>query len=88
MEEGGAAFGDEVKLLNSHGPSMPKYMNRVHTGYDCNKYNQTHYDHDNPPRRRWFKGINSTYSTPISLTILNLLLILKRMMDAVLRLAS
>lgn len=49
MEEGGAAFGDEVKLLNSHGPRKPKYMNRVHTGYDWNKYNQTHYDHDNPP---------------------------------------
>ena len=27
----------------------PKYFNRVHTGYDWNKYNQTHYDHDNPP---------------------------------------
>ena len=22
---------------------------RVHTGYEWNKYNQTHYDHDNPP---------------------------------------
>jgi len=21
----------------------------VHTGYEWNKYNQTHYDHDNPP---------------------------------------
>ncbi|CDP04749.1 unnamed protein product [Coffea canephora] len=27
----------------------PKYFNLVHTGYRWNKYNQTHYDHDNPP---------------------------------------
>jgi hypothetical protein len=25
------------------------YVYRVHTGYEWNKYNQTHYDHDNPP---------------------------------------
>ncbi|EOD09529.1 hypothetical protein EMIHUDRAFT_461772 [Emiliania huxleyi CCMP1516] len=33
------------------GPmSKPRrYFNRVHTGYEWNKYNQTHYDHDNPP---------------------------------------
>ena len=30
-------------------PRKPKYFNRVHTGYEWNKYNQTHYDHDNPP---------------------------------------
>lgn len=30
-------------------PRRPKYFNRVHTGYEWNKYNQTHYDHDNPP---------------------------------------
>jgi len=27
----------------------PRYFNRVRTGYEWNKYNQTHYDHDNPP---------------------------------------
>lgn len=27
----------------------PRYFNRVQMGYDWNKYNQTHYDHDNPP---------------------------------------
>ncbi|KYK57488.1 hypothetical protein DCS_04498 [Drechmeria coniospora] len=27
----------------------PKYFNRVQMGYDWNKYNQTHFDHDNPP---------------------------------------
>lgn len=30
-------------------PQKPKYFNRVHTGFDWNKYNQTHYDLDNPP---------------------------------------
>jgi hypothetical protein len=30
-------------------PRKPKYFNRVHTGYEWNKYNQTHYDSDNPP---------------------------------------
>ena len=29
-------------------PRKPCYFNRVMTGYDWNKYNQTHYDHDNP----------------------------------------
>ncbi|KAI6180337.1 Cactin [Aphelenchoides besseyi] len=27
----------------------PRYFNRVNTGFDWNKYNQTHYDMDNPP---------------------------------------
>ena len=27
----------------------PKFFNRVQLGYEWNKYNQTHYDHDNPP---------------------------------------
>lgn len=27
----------------------PRYFNRVKTGYDWNKYNQTHYDSENPP---------------------------------------
>ncbi|XP_074298206.1 splicing factor Cactin-like [Silene latifolia] len=30
-------------------PRKPKYLNRVHTGYEWNKYNRTHYDYDNPP---------------------------------------
>jgi Conserved mid region of cactin/Cactus-binding C-terminus of cactin protein len=33
----------------SHRPRKPKYFNRVQLGYEWNKYNQTHYDHDNPP---------------------------------------
>ncbi|KAG0310392.1 hypothetical protein BGZ99_000408 [Dissophora globulifera] len=27
----------------------PRFFNSVHTGNEWNKYNQTHYDHDNPP---------------------------------------
>lgn len=30
-------------------PRKPKFFNRVHTGYDWNKYNRAHYDADNPP---------------------------------------
>eukprot|EP00934_Nitzschia_sp_Nitz4_P007765 Nitzschia sp. Nitz4//scaffold3_size479765//375093//376886//NITZ4_000158-RA/size479765-processed-gene-1.485-mRNA-1//1//CDS//3329550932//7755//frame0 len=54
-DELGAA--DEVALSTTkayswqdrYAPRKPKYFNRVKTGYDWNKYNQTHYDHDNPP---------------------------------------
>ncbi|KAL2457902.1 Cactin [Abeliophyllum distichum] len=58
MEEGDAVFGsnDEVNVdsqvywwHDKYRPRKPKYFNRVHTGYEWNKYNQTHYDHDNPP---------------------------------------
>ncbi|KAK3016034.1 hypothetical protein RJ639_005294 [Escallonia herrerae] len=58
VEEGDAVFGssDEVNLdsqvywwHDKYRPRKPKYFNRVHTGYEWNKYNQTHYDHDNPP---------------------------------------
>ena len=30
-------------------PRKPHYFNRVQMGYEWNKYNQTHYDHENPP---------------------------------------
>ncbi|KAI5454835.1 hypothetical protein NCC49_002117 [Naganishia albida] len=30
-------------------PRKPRFFNRVHTGFEWNKYNQTHYDTDNPP---------------------------------------
>ncbi|KAK7337157.1 hypothetical protein VNO77_17718 [Canavalia gladiata] len=58
MEDGDAVFGSgaEVNLdsqvywwHDKYRPRKPKYFNRVHTGYEWNKYNQTHYDHDNPP---------------------------------------
>ena len=54
--DGSAAFGGEVSLHSSvywwhdkYRPRKPQYYNRIHTGYEWNKYNQTHYDHDNPP---------------------------------------
>lgn len=46
---------DEVNLdqvywwQDKYRPRKPRYFNRVKTGYEWNKYNQTHYDHDNPP---------------------------------------
>ncbi|CAJ1913660.1 unnamed protein product [Cylindrotheca closterium] len=32
-----------------YAPRKPRYFNRVKTGYDWNKYNQTHYDAETPP---------------------------------------
>ena len=47
---------DEVKMAggsyawsDKYRPRKPRYFNRVKTGYDWNKYNRAHYDHDNPP---------------------------------------
>jgi hypothetical protein len=34
---------------DKYRPRKPRYFNRVLMGYEWNKYNQTHYDHDNPP---------------------------------------
>jgi len=34
---------------DKYRPRKPRYFNRVKTGYSWNKYNQTHYDPDNPP---------------------------------------
>ena len=49
-------FNDIVSLEHQvyswhdkYRPRKPRFFNRVHTGYEWNKYNQTHYDHDNPP---------------------------------------
>lgn len=50
-------FNGEANLANpvtytwedKYRPRKPRYLNRVHTGYEWNKYNQTHYDTDNPP---------------------------------------
>lgn len=56
MGNGEARFSFEVLLEDTvewwhdkYRPRKPKYFNRVHTGYEWNKYNQTHFDHDNPP---------------------------------------
>jgi hypothetical protein len=55
-ESGDVSFGGEVAVDSQvywwhekYRPRKPKYFNRVHTGYDWNKYNKTHYDGDNPP---------------------------------------
>ncbi|DBA94110.1 hypothetical protein WJX77_004695 [Trebouxia sp. C0004] len=55
-DAGDAPFGGEMQVdsqvywwHDKYRPRKPKYFNRVHTGYEWNKYNQTHYDHDNPP---------------------------------------
>lgn len=37
------------KWADKYRPRKPQYFNRVQMGYEWNKYNQTHYDHDNPP---------------------------------------
>jgi hypothetical protein len=49
-------FGGVVPLAaqeywwrEQHAPRQPKFFNKVHTGYDWNKYNRAHYDQDNPP---------------------------------------
>lgn len=34
---------------DKYRPRKPRFLNRVNTGFDWNKYNQTHYDMDNPP---------------------------------------
>jgi hypothetical protein len=36
-------------MVCRYAPRKPKYFNRIHTGYEWNKYNQTHYDTENPP---------------------------------------
>lgn len=41
--------GETYWWQDKYRPRKPRYFNRVRTGWDWNKYNQTHYDHDNPP---------------------------------------
>lgn len=56
VEDGEEIFTGEEQLTsakpqwaNKYKPRKPRYFNRVQMGYEWNKYNQTHYDHDNPP---------------------------------------
>ncbi|KJH52061.1 hypothetical protein DICVIV_01763 [Dictyocaulus viviparus] len=56
MEGDEATFSVEQPLeaqshlwSDKYRPRKPTYLNRVQTGFDWNKYNQTHYDMDNPP---------------------------------------
>merc|ERR1712196_89036 len=55
-EQGEARFSFEVPLEQKvawwhdrYRPRKPKYFNRVHTGYEWNRYNQAHYDSENAP---------------------------------------
>jgi len=41
--------GHSYVWTDKYQPRKPRYFNRVHTGFEWNKYNQTHYDIDNPP---------------------------------------
>jgi hypothetical protein len=56
VEEGEEIFTAEEDVATArprwagdYKPRKPRYFNRVQMGYEWNKYNQTHYDHDNPP---------------------------------------
>lgn len=59
LSENEELFAQEVEVITKnraqwaqqYRPRKPKYFNRVLLGYEWNKYNQTHYDHDNPPPR-------------------------------------
>lgn len=45
-----SALDNQIYLWSDkYRPRKPRYFNRVHTGFEWNKYNQTHYDMDNPP---------------------------------------
>ncbi|KAI9367126.1 mid region of cactin-domain-containing protein [Aspergillus egyptiacus] len=47
--EESVSTGKQPQWANKYRPRKPRYFNRVQMGYEWNKYNQTHYDHDNPP---------------------------------------
>lgn len=50
MEGGDEALTHQTyQWEDKYRPRKPRFFNRVHTGFDWNKYNQTHYDSDNPP---------------------------------------
>lgn len=41
--------GPKPEWSGQYQARKPRYFNRVQMGFDWNKYNQTHYDQDNPP---------------------------------------
>lgn len=56
MGEGESGFGVQINVAqdsyswqDKYRPRKPRFFNRVKTGFEWNKYNQTHYDHENPP---------------------------------------
>lgn len=48
-EEEAVPSASRPAWADKYRPRKPRYFNRVQMGYEWNKYNQTHYDHDNPP---------------------------------------
>jgi hypothetical protein len=52
LDEEEELFNLEENIVNpttynwedKYRPRKPRYFNRVHTGYEWNKYNQTHYE--------------------------------------------
>ena len=53
------AFHDDVRLTrqtyqweSKYRIRKPRYSNRVHTGYEWNRYNQVHYDAEHPPPKQ------------------------------------
>ena len=61
MDEEEELFNVEENLPNpetyswedKYRPRKPRYLNKVHTGYEWNKYNQTHYEYVSSPPARW-----------------------------------
>lgn len=49
--DGAVSVGGTYQWSERYRPRKPRYVNRVNTGYEWNRYNQTHYDQDNPPPR-------------------------------------
>jgi len=56
MDDGEEVFKSESSTTDQtywwhdkYRPRKPRYFNRVRTGFEWNKYNQTHYDKENPP---------------------------------------
>ncbi|WFD19384.1 hypothetical protein MCAP1_001614 [Malassezia caprae] len=56
MDVAEEAFNEDVSLAaqafqwqDKYRARKPRYFNRVQTGYEWNRYNQTHYDAANPP---------------------------------------
>lgn len=47
-------FDTEVNISLDKSLIKPRYNHRVLTGFEWNKYNQTHYDHENPPPKSVF----------------------------------
>jgi hypothetical protein len=53
LDEEEEIFNLEENIVNptsynwedKYRPRKPRYFNRVHTGYEWNKYNQTHYEY-------------------------------------------